>query len=248
VDRVGGPVDTLLVNASTHPTRHGLTVSTPDVGLAIVFLAAWVVPGVALLPGVASWLVVTMILEFIAMHSMVVMWIIAQQKRGPHGDPAHQLRMVGAIYAGFVCFLSIGARTPWPLLTFWAQWRRRVRLVTAPADGRPPRAILVGWGISFLFFMTGAFATAAVPVPRLAITASVTRAIGLDGSGLWIDEPQRAIAFGFLYYAATALSEAVGHRWVPAAIWGPAPVAATGAPTGAPTGAATATGSERRAA
>ena len=209
------------MNATSRATRHGLTVAAPDLGLAVVFLAAWVVPGVALLPGVASWLVVTMILEFIVMHSAVVAWIIGVQKRGPRSDPAHQLRMVGAIYAAFVLFLSIGAKTPWPLLTFWGQWRRRVRMVTAaPGEARPRREVFVGWGISFLFFMTGAFATAMLPVPPLAITTSVRRAIGLDGSGLWIDEPQRAIAFGFLYYAATALSEAVGHRWVPAAVWG----------------------------
>ena len=120
-----------------------MTASAPDIGLAVVFLAAWVIPGVALLPGVASWLVLTMVLEFIVMHSVVVTWIIAQQKRGPRSDPAHQLRMVGAIYAAFALFLSLGAKTLWPLLTFWAQWRRRVRMVTAvPDEGRPRREVL----------------------------------------------------------------------------------------------------------
>ena len=35
------------------------------------------------------------------------------------------------------------------------------------------------------------------------------------GSGLWIDEPQRVLAFGFLYFIGTGLSELFSHEWLP---------------------------------
>lgn len=59
-----------------------------------------------------------------------------------------------------------------------------------------------------------AFFTTLVPMPALGITPEVVAGQHLPGSGLWVDQPQRVIAFGFLYFAAVGVSELYGHAWL----------------------------------
>ena len=51
-------------------------------------------------------------------------------------------------------------------------------------------------------------------VPRFGLTREFVAGESLPSSGLWVDEPHRMVAFGFLYFAATAISELHGHRWI----------------------------------
>ena len=60
-----------------------------------------------------------------------------------------------------------------------------------------------------------AVAAILLPLPRLGLTPEVVARLALPGSGQWVEQPHRVLAFGFLYFAATAISEAFGHRWVP---------------------------------
>jgi len=60
--------------------------------------------------------------------------------------------------------------------------------------------------------MTGAyvgfaFLTTVIPLPVLGITAEVIAAQGFTESGIWIEQPYRVIAFGFLYFSALGLYE-----------------------------------------
>ena len=44
-----------------------------------------------------------------------------------------------------------------------------------------------------------------LPLPRLGIDAALAQSIALPGSsGLWVEQPHRVVAFGLLYFAATA--------------------------------------------
>ena len=67
---------------------------------------------------------------------------------------------------------------------------------------------MTGWKISIVAYVMLAFTTSLVPgLPRLGITAEVVAGLDLPGSGLWIDEPHRAMAFGALYFLTLTLFE-----------------------------------------
>lgn len=58
------------------------------------------------------------------------------------------------------------------------------------------------------------FATTLLPIPKFGVSEEVVRGQKLPGGGLWIDEPHRVIAFGFLYFTALAISEVFTNAWV----------------------------------
>jgi hypothetical protein len=73
-----------------------------------------------------------------------------------------------------------------------------------------------GWAVGAMAYLGAVFATTLLPVPELGIDAGVRAAADLPGGGLWIDEPQRVIAAGFLYFTMLGLSELADHAWLPA--------------------------------
>jgi hypothetical protein len=70
-----------------------------------------------------------------------------------------------------------------------------------------------GWAAGAVFYIGFAFLTVLLPLPRLGLTPEVLSAQPLAGSGLWVDQPWRVMAFGFLYFTAIGISELRGHRW-----------------------------------
>ena len=74
--------------------------------------------------------------------------------------------------------------------------------------------------MSLLLFLGGVFASLALPLPELGITAEVRPLLGIEGHGEWVDEPQRAVAFGVFYFGLLALVRFTGFRlpwhWFPA--------------------------------
>ena len=58
-------------------------------------------------------------------------------------------------------------------------------------------------------YLGGAFLTTLAPVPRLGMTAEVQPRFGLDGGGLWIDEPNRVVAFGVVYFGLLCAAKLV---------------------------------------
>ncbi len=57
-------------------------------------------------------------------------------------------------------------------------------------------------------------APAGVTIAAATITSAVRADLDLPGSGIWISQPWRFFAFGFLYFTATGISELFGHRWL----------------------------------
>ena len=64
-----------------------------------------------------------------------------------------------------------------------------------------------------VFYLVFVGITTVLPLPKLGITAAVVSAQELPGEGLWIEQPHRVIAFGFLYFSAWGISELYAHRW-----------------------------------
>jgi len=57
------------------------------------------------------------------------------------------------------------------------------------------------------------FATVMLPVPALGVTQEAIDLQGFSMEGLWIEEPFRVLAFGFLYFAAIGLWELFSFKW-----------------------------------
>lgn len=71
-----------------------------------------------------------------------------------------------------------------------------------------------------MFYLCFALLATILPLPRLGLTPAVLSARHLPGSGLWINQPPRVLAFGFLYFTAIGLSELREHRWLAGGIPG----------------------------
>ena len=56
--------------------------------------------------------------------------------------------------------------------------------------------------------------TTVVPMPSLGIDRAVIAAAEIPGDGLWVDQPWRVVAAGFVHFSLCGLSELTGHAWI----------------------------------
>ncbi len=193
--------------------RAGLLSALPDVGLAAVFFITWIRPS-TFGPFMVKWLLIVMIVEFIIIHSAAFMGVVAF---APGGRTARFFRVLGlgAFYTLFAGGMSLAFSSWWPITAFWGQTvNRLLGVILGQGQDRGQKAlVMAGWGAAVLFYLVGCFATIILPVPRLGITAAVVAAQRIPGSGLWVDHPEKVVAFGVIYFALTAWSELGAHRW-----------------------------------
>jgi len=186
----------------------------PDGAIAVVALITWINPTV-LGPDLVRWFVLLMLVEFIAVHSAGFLGTVAFSNQTTAKRVWQSIGLC-LFYSLFLAGFSLGFRTWWPIVGFWFLTLNRLSSVLfgqAP-DGDERALIVGGWGAGVVFYLFGAFATVLLPVPRLGITRSVVSELGLPGEGLWVDEPERAVAFAAIYFALAAWSELVSHRWL----------------------------------
>jgi hypothetical protein len=50
-------------------------------------------------------------------------------------------------------------------------------------------------------------------MPSFGITEDVIRRQAFTMQGLWVEDPYRVIAFGFLYFVASGLMELYSFKW-----------------------------------
>jgi len=196
-------------------SRAGVLQAIPDAALAAAFALAWARPDIAA-PWLVRDLVLVMLYEFIVVHStgfMGAAWFAATGRRG-------RVLMVlglGLLYTLFVGGFAAAFGTWWPLLAFWGLTLNRAlpMLLRQARPGEEGALVLRTWVAGVIFYLGFTALTVVADVPPLGLTPDVAAAVDLPGGGLWIDEPHRALAFGSLYFAATALSGAFAHAWVP---------------------------------
>ncbi len=187
----------------------------PDFALGAVFLITWIRPG-AFGGRSIGYLMLVMLLEFINVHSAAFMGnaILAPAARA---TKVGSIIGLGLFYTLFVGGFSLAFRRWWPLAAFWGLTLNRLTPVLfgrAP-QGREKEFVQRGWAVGVMLYLLGAFTTTVLPLPRLGISSAVIQAQELPGSGLWIDQPWRVLAFGFLYFTGWGLSELYAHRWLP---------------------------------
>jgi len=182
----------------------------PDFGLAFGFLITWMDPyrfGLVAVP----YYLLTMLLEFVTVHSAGFMGMVAFS-RAPARHRIRNLFGLGLFYTLFVAGFSLGFSTWWPLIAFWVLTLNRMlgTLLGEAPTGEERSYVQAGWALSVLFYLGGAFATLFLPIPELGLTRGVLDTIELPGSGVWIDEPQRVMAFGVVYFGLSGLAELFG--------------------------------------
>lgn len=201
----------MKIDARAASTIWRIAGAVPDLLIAGGFLITWVNPHVLGTERIRFYLML-MMLEFIVVHSAAFM-----------GTAAARLPTIGGKVVsviGLACFYSLFAggfalsfKSWWPLVAFWLLTINR--LVTYIAIGIASddqvKAMSASWGASVLFYVLGAFMTVLIPLPRFGVTSRVVASLHLTGSGLWIDEPHRVMAFGFLYFTAQAVYGAFGR-------------------------------------
>lgn len=187
----------------------------PDLTLGLTFLVTWFQP-YRFGDRMVKHLVAIMLLEFIIIHSSVFMGTAAISS-STTGQKLKTLAGFGLLYSLFAGAFSLGFQTPWPLIAFWGlTLNRLLRVIIGGAFSEDEKTLMLAeWAMATVFYLLFVFATVILPVPRFGITRAVVSDQEFSGSGLWIDEPHRAIAFGFLYFTTLGLASLTTFKLVP---------------------------------
>lgn len=194
--------------------RGAILSSLPDVAFAALFLISWISPN-AFDEKMVSYLVLVMLMEFVIIHSSGFMGRVMIGE----GDKKRKgLTLVGLafFYTLFVGGFALSFGEWWPVVAFWAMTLNRILFILLGQVPKGEEKILLqkSWAAGALFYLGAVFLTVLAPVPELGITWEVVREQEFTSEGLWVEEPEHAIACGFLYFSAVALSELYGHRWL----------------------------------
>src|SRR5262245_5947535 len=145
-----------------------------------------------------------MLVEFFVIHSSAFMGVIIVA--GPSSRFKKMMSVVGLgiFYSVFIVAFAAIFQQWWPSTAFCLLILNRLTpvLLGTRLTSDQEAVQSVGWASSVLLYLLWAFATTLLPVPHLGVTADVIAANKLPGSGLWVDEPNRVIAFGAFYFTS----------------------------------------------
>ena len=184
-----------------------------DAITASVFLWLWIAP-LSLGPDGVAQAMLVMLVEFILIHASAFLGGIAFSTTRSRASRLRSLALVALAYLLFVAAWAWVFRAWWPFLAFG--WLLAGKLGVAldrrrPAPERHAR-MQADWALTTVLYLGGIFATAIAALPRLGLTPAVQARLELPGSGLWVDEPHRVIAFGALYFGLLAWAKWRGWR------------------------------------
>jgi hypothetical protein len=187
-----------------------IAAAAPDAFLATLFLATWLAPRRIGLFRIQELLLIVL-LEFIVLHSAAFMGEVAWSSPS---RTTRALRVIGlgVFYTAFVAAFAMAFGQWWPVPAFWALTANRllgVVFARAP-KGQERERVRRDWGIGVALYLIAVGATTLLPVPRLGLGAAVAEELALPGSGLWIEQPHRVVAAGFLYFLGRALTDLYG--------------------------------------
>jgi len=187
------------------PSLPRLFAAAPDAITAAIFLTAWIAPTL-LGPETVKNLMLTMLIEFIVVHSSVFYAGISAVEDIARVKRMLMLLGLAAFYMMFVVAFAFAFDSTWPIFAFgWLLLSRFAHLWTHPVPGsRETERMMLTWGASCATYVLGALATVVLPLPALGVTPDFVTSMHLSGSGEWIERPQTVLAFGFLYFAVQA--------------------------------------------
>ena len=182
--------------------RPSAWAALPDGITAAGFALVWLFPFALDAHSVKTAMMV-MVLEFFMIHATGFFTAIGGSPKISRSRRMLALSGLTLFYLLMVGAFALGFDEWWPVLAFlWlaigkAAWAWGTRA----GDGDDAMLMpMVAWAGSVVAYMFGAFLTLLAPLPRLGMTEEVQPRFGLDGGGVWIDEPHRVVAFGVVYF------------------------------------------------
>ncbi|MBI5168579.1 MAG: hypothetical protein HZA61_03735 [Candidatus Eisenbacteria bacterium] len=193
-------------------TLRDLASALPDFALAVVCLLAWIAPE-ALTPGVVPWILLTMLVEFVVVHSAPFMGLQLVSDM-PAARKLRNVVAIGLFYSVFLLGFSLAFHAWWPFVSFWLLTANRLTVLTfrQGREGRESATLKASWAAGALCYLGGVFLTTLLPLPRLGLDPAFVESLRLTGGGLWIEQPWRVLAFGAFYFATVGFLEATGFR------------------------------------
>lgn len=186
----------------------------PDAAAAGIYLWCWIAPR-AWRPNLVALLVLVLLIEFVVIQAgPFIGTIVYGEKMGL--DPGQRLRtaaVLGAAYLGFAGLAAVSFDAWFPFLIF--VWLFGVKVFAAvfgrdrAATGRE-REMTV-WILCVSYYFVAVFFTMFASIPQLGISEDGA-AYGLRGQYEWANFPYKAIAAGFLYFSALALTRLLLRR------------------------------------
>jgi hypothetical protein len=195
-------------------TLAHLISALPDFILSGLFLVTWIAPD-AFGDKMVSYLMLIMLMEFINVHAAGFMGKTIISDAEPRKKAATIVGL-GLFYTLFVGSFAFFFKEWWPVWAFWGLILNRllgVLLGKAPT-GAEKQALEASWSIGVFAYVMLVFATVMLPIPSLGVDAEVIARQNLGMKGLWVDQPYRMMAFGFLYFASIGLFEVYSYKWV----------------------------------
>lgn len=182
--------------------RASAWAALPDGITGGMFVTVWLSP-FALGELAVKTALLVMLVEFFLIHATGFFTAIGGAPKVPRATRMLSLLGLTGFYLVMVGAFALTFGEWWPLVAFlWlavgkAVWAWGTR--PGASDGAHASAMAV-WGGSVVAYIFGAFLTILLPVPRLGMTEALQEGFGLDGGGLWLDEPHRVVAFGAIYF------------------------------------------------
>lgn len=180
----------------------------PDAISAAFFLVVWLMP-LRFGADMVSTAMLVMLIEFITVHASGMLGGVVLDPSQNRGKRLRTLLALSAMYGLFILMFVWVFRQWWPLFVFgWLLLGKFSRVLfgaaTPDQDAAAQRAL---WGTSAAAYVLGVLITVMLPMPRLGVVPEVIPQLRLTGSGLWVDEPHRLLAFGFLYFTVLAIAK-----------------------------------------
>jgi hypothetical protein len=180
----------------------GLPSALADLITAATCIAAWWAPQ-ALPDDMLRGIALIMLIEFLSIHGMIMVPLLTVMLA--ERWPRVALALVLLLYFGFAAGASVAVDTWWPTLFFG--WLLLSRYVLPQWNlGGADEHLDIGklWLVSTLLWLILVFATVLLPVPALGWDNATIASLGLPGSGIWKQQPQRLLAFATCYFLILA--------------------------------------------
>jgi hypothetical protein len=187
--------------------------AAPDLALGCTFLLTWIAPQL-LGAGQATYAAQLMTLEFVVVHSAVIVGHMGMRSRSRVVNGAWILGL-SALYSTIAILIGRASNDLWPLYSFWGLTANRLMTLVGSSGMDERRAARLGtrWVLSVGLYIAWVFLTIFLPIPALGIDPSMVP----DNPrvrGLWVEQPQRVLVAGAGYFFSQAYFDLRPPQWL----------------------------------
>jgi hypothetical protein len=190
---------------------RNIAAALPDFGLAWAFLRTWRYP-YAFGDRAVRYFLYLVLLEFIVVHSTGFLGMVSIARIDRKKKVLLFTGLCG-FYSVFALAFSHAYGNMWPLIAFWSLTLFKFpAVVFGTVPEKQKEAVVRQWGVMMGLYVMSALCVTFLPVPPWGVTDTVVKSQQFNASGIWVDEPQRVIAFGVIYFSLLGLFEFFGGR------------------------------------